>query len=174
MKRNKGFSLVELLVVMAVMAVLVGLVAVNVVRYIEKAKIGTDERYVDSITTAITVAIMDPEVIRDPSSDVPMALLDSAIQGHTSVKLSDLAAPAGNRLAKEIMDSMGWSSLNNSEYIGMLKSKHTADSEILIQHKGGAITPYAVWVTHTDASGRGDLSKAPTEWTNIGDCISVQ
>ncbi len=60
MKKNKGFSLVELIIVIAIMAILVGVIAPQLIRYIEKANISSDVATLDSIRSAITYAISDP------------------------------------------------------------------------------------------------------------------
>ncbi|MBO6205612.1 MAG: prepilin-type N-terminal cleavage/methylation domain-containing protein, partial [Lachnospiraceae bacterium] len=39
MKNNKGFSLVELIIVIAIMAILVGVMAPQLIKYIEKSKV---------------------------------------------------------------------------------------------------------------------------------------
>ncbi len=41
-KNNKGFSLVELIVVIAIMAVLVGVLAPQFIKYVEKSRESTD------------------------------------------------------------------------------------------------------------------------------------
>ncbi len=61
MKKNKGFSLVELIIVIAIMAILVGVIAPQLIRYIEKANISADVSTLDSIRSALTYAISDPE-----------------------------------------------------------------------------------------------------------------
>ncbi|MBR5419508.1 MAG: type II secretion system protein [Lachnospiraceae bacterium] len=68
MKNNKGFSLVELIIVIAIMAILVGVMAPQLIRYIEKAKVSNDTQVVDAIHTAMLTAMMDPSVIAGDSA----------------------------------------------------------------------------------------------------------
>lgn len=53
---NKGFSLVELIIVIAIMAILIGIVGTQVVPYIEKSKASKDLQVVSSYSTAATTA----------------------------------------------------------------------------------------------------------------------
>ena len=62
MKNNKGFSLVELIIVIAIMAVLVGVLAPTYLQYVEKSKKSNDVSTVDSIVNAIEISAIDPEV----------------------------------------------------------------------------------------------------------------
>ena len=59
MKNNKGFSLVELIIVIAIMAILVGVMAPQLIKYIEKTNVSADTQLADSVKTAITTTIMD-------------------------------------------------------------------------------------------------------------------
>ena len=63
MKNNKGFSLVELIIVIAIMAILVGVMAPQLIKYIEKSKISSDTQLCDTVRTAITTSLSDPEVV---------------------------------------------------------------------------------------------------------------
>lgn len=71
MKNNKGFSLVELIIVIAIMAILVGVMAPQLIKYIEKSNVSSDTQLCDSVRTAITTAMMDPAVINDPAYSAP-------------------------------------------------------------------------------------------------------
>ena len=49
---NKGFSLVELIIVIAIMAILVGIVGTQVVPYLSKSKVSKDQQVLNSYSTA--------------------------------------------------------------------------------------------------------------------------
>lgn len=55
-KDNKGFSLVELIIVIAIMAILVGIVGTQVIPYISKSKVAKDQQVLNSISTAAVAA----------------------------------------------------------------------------------------------------------------------
>ena len=54
---NKGFSLVELIVVIAIMAVLVGVLAPTLIRNVEKSRESTDLQTLDSVRGSVTTAL---------------------------------------------------------------------------------------------------------------------
>ncbi len=60
-KNNKGFSLVELIVVIAIMAVLVGVLAPQFIKYVESSRQSTDMQNVQQLKTAIEVYCADAE-----------------------------------------------------------------------------------------------------------------
>ena len=53
---NKGFSLVELIIVIAIMALLAGVLAPALLRYVEEARIRTDEDRAAELQNAVTIA----------------------------------------------------------------------------------------------------------------------
>lgn len=59
---NKGFSLVELIIVIAIMAVLAGALAPALITYIEKSRISTDKSTADTIRSAVQSALADDTV----------------------------------------------------------------------------------------------------------------
>ncbi len=64
---DKGFSLVELIVVIAIMVALVAVVAVAVTRYVAQSRAATDVTNAQTIKSAIQVEITDPtEGLSDP------------------------------------------------------------------------------------------------------------
>ena len=52
-KNNKGFSLVELIVVIAIMAVLVAIIAPQLLKYVEKGRQSTDIQTIDNVASAL-------------------------------------------------------------------------------------------------------------------------
>lgn len=61
-RNNKGFSLVELIVVVAIMAVLVGVLAPAYLTYVEKSRIQKDKSAVEEVRHAVEVAIAEEAV----------------------------------------------------------------------------------------------------------------
>ena len=60
-KKNKGFTLVELIVVIAILAILVGLLVPQYTKYVEKSRKSADINNLNEIVNAIKVAASDPE-----------------------------------------------------------------------------------------------------------------
>lgn len=49
---REGFSLVELIIVIAIMAILIGIIALAVIPYLEKSREGKDQQTVDTVYSA--------------------------------------------------------------------------------------------------------------------------
>lgn len=60
-KKNKGFTLVELIVVIAILAILVGLLAPQYTKYVEKSRKSADVSNLENIVTGFKVAASDHE-----------------------------------------------------------------------------------------------------------------
>lgn len=62
MKNNKGFSLVELIIVIAIMAVLIGVLAPQYLKYVEKSKAQSDLTAMGEVYDAVKIAVSDPDL----------------------------------------------------------------------------------------------------------------
>lgn len=58
---NKGFSLVELIIVIAIMAVLVGVLAPQYIKYVDKSKTSSDKQMVEQFVSAMNVVASDED-----------------------------------------------------------------------------------------------------------------
>ncbi|MCH5263507.1 MAG: pilin [Lachnospiraceae bacterium] len=60
---NKGFSLVELIIVIAIMAILIVVLAPQYLKYVEKSRNSTDLQNITEIKTALEVYSADPDAV---------------------------------------------------------------------------------------------------------------
>lgn len=56
-KKNSGFSLIELVIVIAIMAVLVALIVPNLTKYLGKSKTNSDDKNIDEIKACFERAV---------------------------------------------------------------------------------------------------------------------
>ena len=59
---NKGFSLVELIIVIAIMAVLVGVLAPQFLRYVEQSRVQKDESSMGEVNNAVKIACANEKI----------------------------------------------------------------------------------------------------------------
>lgn len=170
-KNNRGFSLVELIIVIAIMAILIGVMAPQLIKYVEKSNVASDKQTLDAIYAAITYATYDPAVLKDPASK---ALIDQMVSA--PMALEDLESHKTTALYSEILSSLNWPDLSQSTYLRELKSAHLSTSQIKFQYKGSLVNPLAMWITFTDSSGGKDTSVDPANYlddANIRHCVSI-
>ena len=84
---NKGFSLVELIIVIAIMAVLIAVLAPQYLKYVEKSRISADGQTMDEFVSALQVLVSDPDV----DLDLDTAGTKYKVQYNTSTKKLDIS-----------------------------------------------------------------------------------
>lgn len=68
---REGFSLVELIIVIAIMAILIGIIALAVIPYLEKSRVGKDQQTVDTVYGAFQATIADQKISTDCTVTIP-------------------------------------------------------------------------------------------------------
>lgn len=152
---NKGFSLVELIIVIAIMAILVGVMAPQLMKYVEKTNVSNDVQVADSVRTAIKTAMLDPSVISEADSQ-------TQLDGFTgSVKLDDLADTTA--FEKAVWETLTGSSADGYTAVKEnLKSKGASTGDIYFSITGNDVT---VWITNTNKEGSGKTDGTGTSAT---------
>lgn len=68
---REGFSLVELIIVIAIMAILIGIVALAVIPYLEKSRVGKDQQTVDTVYSAFQATLADQKITANATVTIP-------------------------------------------------------------------------------------------------------
>lgn len=97
---NKGFSLIELIIVIAIMAVLVAIIAPNLTKYLGKSKDSTDKKNLDEIESTLKTCITSFEM---DNSDFIVSSGTSATVAFTSGGCT-VTGSSNNTTAKAIID----------------------------------------------------------------------
>lgn len=103
---NKGFSLVELIVVVAIMAVLLVVLAPQYTRYVERTRLQKDNSAIAEVANAIKIAMADEAV---NSAVVGSFSMTTNADANNHKKFEFLAADAtgGNALTGELRNIIG-------------------------------------------------------------------
>lgn len=101
---NKGFSLVELIVVIAIMAVLVGVLAPTLIRNVEKSRKSKDIQNLDTVRGAIVNALADETTYNALVTSTEHVVVTIGTNGAVTANGTDA-------VASEIADNLGTSNV---------------------------------------------------------------
>ena len=143
---KKGFSLIELIIVIAIMAILVGIAVPCLYIFLSRSKVSSDVQLCSSIQDAIYISMHDPDVIK--ATDDSKSQIDMICSGN-KVSLESLS---DSEFVRNVNDIVGYdicSINNNREHF----KTHIAreNGEMYTQFYNGN---YYVWIDGSDSSGR--------------------
>lgn len=107
-KNNKGFSLVELIVVVAIMAVLMGILVPTLVKNVEKSKKQKDASAIEEIRTTMVTNLADPTYSDLEATIVYDAQTLEITKGTVTVSGSTTAADVSSFLTAVSGDVKDW------------------------------------------------------------------
>lgn len=107
-KNNKGFSLVELIVVVAIMAVLMGILVPTLVKNVEKSKKQKDASAIEEIRTTMVTNLADPTYSDLEATIVYDAQTLEITEGTVTVSGSTTAADVSSFLTAVSGDVKDW------------------------------------------------------------------
>ncbi len=146
---NKGFSLVELIIVIAIMAILSGALAPQLIKYLDKSRKATDVQTAQTIATAVNAAMANEAAY-------------NAITDNASYKVSELTKTSSNAFIKEVAGILGsnpapkFSTSSNTDFHIVFTG--TGDDKTFKIYAGGVDVP-------TDTAKPGQILY-PTVGTN--------
>ena len=105
MKKNKGFSLVELIIVIAIMAILAAAIAPALIRYIDKSRRADDVTAAGTINSSLTAALANEDIYDEIFGETAGNIILTANEGAATWGTpSSKVKNGGKELLKE-MDS---------------------------------------------------------------------
>lgn len=146
---NKGFSLVELIVVIAIMAVLVGVLAPTLIRNVEKSRESSDLQTLDSVRSSVTTALS----VETVNTALGSSTYEGELSGSTLTQKTGPAAPStfNNLLQTELSD--------DGVLAAKLKSKACSGKKITISiDANGKVAVYVPGVDDTKTKSKINMS----------------
>lgn len=134
---NKGFSLVELIIVIAIMAVLIAVLAPQFVRYVERSRYQKDMSAVGELEHAMQVAASDETAVADVTTWPVVATIDDATGTVT------WSAGVGTAYTNEIQATLMGAAATPVDLNFTSTTITTAGTDITISITAGGVTTIA-------------------------------
>lgn len=102
---NKGFSLVELIIVVAIMAILGTVLAPQYLKYVEKTRLQKDNTAISEIANAIKIAMADETI--NSKTTTPTTITIKSSEGNEGKEAKTVTFNTGSELDKELKAVIG-------------------------------------------------------------------
>ena len=143
---NKGFSLVELIIVIAIMVILVAVLAPQFTKWVERSRVSTDIQTASEIATAVEVAYAEGKTITSGVVNASFIANVDSIQAVPTTKAAFSGAPAKGSNFSVAVDTSG-GKFNVSVYGG----SSTTDATLQLYPTIG--TKYAPYTNESTTDG---------------------
>lgn len=141
---NKGFSLVELIIVIAIMAILVGIVGTQVVPYINKSREAKDLQLVNSYSTAAMTAYSSNAGELKTNGTITIDVYTGTYTGGTDLEADQTL------IRDDILELVGYGTLTAlTDKMDSDASASLTDIHIVIDPSANTITTTASGTTWT-------------------------
>ena len=117
---NKGFSIVELVIVIAIMAILIALLAPQYIKYVEKSRYTSDDDLIANIHDVIALAVADENIKNKPLDGITTCNIEDM---DPTNKYTDFMVQIQNDLAEPNLASLS----------GRLKSRNFRGQPIQVE-----------------------------------------
>ena len=104
-KNNKGFTLVELIIVIAIIAILTAVAAPQYIKYVDKARWSKDQNIAASVLTTVEAAAIDYNSDEDPDNDIKGTAADAPVT--VTFNATGIHAAEGSSLETALEDAFG-------------------------------------------------------------------
>ena len=88
LKGDAGFSLVELIIVIAIMAALIAILAPQYIKYVERSRESADKTQLDEVMSATKVALADPDSTAPTIASGDTLTVEIKVDGDGKAKVS--------------------------------------------------------------------------------------
>lgn len=147
---NKGFSLMEVIVVVAVACLLIILIVPQLLKYVEEARVSADERMARHVKTAFTVSMLKSQIMDDEEYEAD--LLAFRREGGASV--SEIGSNAFGNAVASMLGEVDAEVITDVWVKEQLSSKDASD--IIIEVTENDVVKVTIRGSHADASGGED------------------
>ena len=107
MKKNKGFSLVELIIVIAIMAILAAAIAPALIRYIDKSRKADDIAAAETVNTAVQTSMSNEDAYDDIMAHMDGQPFATAAQEGTFTAVTGKMDNGGANFLPEVNSNLG-------------------------------------------------------------------